>query len=97
MARENAGPALADFRNSIGSYPPATALATVEVPVLCTYGARSPAGMCRLVRSLAAALPTAEVREIEAAGHAVLFDAPTRFVQLVADTITPSRPKLVAV
>jgi esterase len=32
--RENAGPALADFRNSIGGYPSATDLATVEVPVL---------------------------------------------------------------
>jgi 3-oxoadipate enol-lactonase len=92
VARENARPALADFRNSIGSYPSAADLATVGVPVLCTYGTRSPTSMARLVRSLASAIPTAEVREIEGAGHAVLFDTPRPFVQLIADTITPSQP-----
>lgn len=97
MARHNAGPALADFRNSIRSYPSAADLATVEVPVLCTYGARSPAGMRRLVRLLASAIPTAETREIEGAGHAVLFDAPRPFVKLIADAITLSRPEPVTV
>ena len=37
-ARENARPALADFLNSISSYPSAADLATVEVPVVCTCG-----------------------------------------------------------
>jgi pimeloyl-ACP methyl ester carboxylesterase len=97
VARENAKPALADFRNSIGSYPSAADLAAAEMPILCTYGARSPTSMARLVRSLASAIPTAEVRQVEGAGHAVLFDAPTRFVQLIADTIRPCRPKTVAV
>ena len=68
--RENARAALADFRNSIGSYPSATDLATLEVPVVCSYGARSPDGMFRLVRSLAAAIPTARTLRIEGAGHA---------------------------
>jgi pimeloyl-ACP methyl ester carboxylesterase len=40
--RENARAALIDFRNSIGVYPSAKALAAVEMPVVCTYGARSP-------------------------------------------------------
>jgi len=97
VARENARPALADFRNSIGSYPSAADLATVDLPVVCTYGTRSPGSMSRLVRPLASAIPTASVRQIEAAGHAVLFDAPTRFAQLVADTISSSRPTPVAV
>src|SRR4249919_1266090 len=57
-ARADARAALADFRNSIGTYPSATDLATIEVPVVCTYGARSPDSMFRLVRSLAAAIPT---------------------------------------
>lgn len=85
--RENAGAALADFRNSIVAYPPAADLATVEVPVVCSYGARSPDRMRRLVRSLAAAIPTARTHQIEGAGHAAPSDAPANFVQLIADTL----------
>lgn len=44
--------------------------------------------MAPLVRSLAAAIPTASTQRIEGAGHAVAFDATTSFVQLIADTIT---------
>jgi pimeloyl-ACP methyl ester carboxylesterase len=77
---------LADFRNSIGGYPSATELATVEVPVVCSYGARSPNSMFRLTRSLASAIPTARAHEIEGAGHAAAFDATSNFVKLIADT-----------
>jgi pimeloyl-ACP methyl ester carboxylesterase len=87
-ARENARATLVDFRNSIGNYPAATDLATVEVPVVCTYGARSPNSMFRFTRSLAAAIPTARTQQIGGAGHAVAFDATTNFVQLIADAIT---------
>jgi pimeloyl-ACP methyl ester carboxylesterase len=86
--RENARAALADFRNSIREYPSATDLATVTVPAVCSYGARSPDSMVALVRSLAAAIPTATTRQIEGAGHAAPFDATTNFVQLIADTMT---------
>jgi pimeloyl-ACP methyl ester carboxylesterase len=86
-ARENARPALADFMNSIRSYPSATDLATVEVPVVCTCGARSPDAMFRLVRSLAAAIPAARTHRIEGAGHAAPFDATAAFVQVIVDTI----------
>jgi hypothetical protein len=44
--------------------------------------------MFRLVRSLAAAIPTARTHRIEGAGHAAPFDAAINFVQLIADTIT---------
>ena len=88
--RENARPALADFRHSIRAYPSRTDLATVEVPVVCSYGARSPDSMSWLVRSLAAAIPTARTHRIEGAGHAAPFDATTNFVQLIADAITAS-------
>jgi pimeloyl-ACP methyl ester carboxylesterase len=88
VARESARAALTDFRNSIGIYPSRTELATVEVPVVCTYGARSPNSMFRLVQSLAAAIPTARTHRIEGAGHAAPFDATTNFVRLIADTIT---------
>lgn len=86
-ARENAGPALVDLRNSIGSYPSAADLATVDLPVVCTYGARSPAGMFRLTRSLASAIPTASAQRIEGAGHAAPFDAPANFVQVIENAI----------
>ena len=85
--RENARVALADFRNSIRAYPTAADLATIRVTVVCSYGARSPDGMVRLVRSLADAIPTARTQRLEGAGHAAPFDAPTAFVRLVADAI----------
>ena len=91
VARENARAALVDFRNSIVTYPSATDLATVKVRVVCSYGARSPSSMIGLVRSLAAAIPTATTCEIDGAGHAAPFDATANFVQVIADTITSRR------
>ena len=88
VARANASAALADFRNSIGVYPSRTDLATINVPVVCSYGARSPTSMARLVRSLAAAIPSARTHRIEGAGHAAPFDATGNFVRLIDDTIT---------
>jgi pimeloyl-ACP methyl ester carboxylesterase len=43
--------------------------------------------MFRLVRSLAAAISTARLHRIEGGGHAAPFDAPSNFVQVIADTI----------
>lgn len=86
--RDNARAALRDFRNSIGNYPSPTDLATIKVPVVCSYGARSPDNIVRLTRSLAAATPTATTQRIEGAGHAAPFDATSNFVQLIAETIT---------
>lgn len=85
--RVNAGAALQDFRNSIVEYPSRADLATIEVPVVCSYGARSSANMVRLVRGLAAAIPAARTHCIEGAGHAAPFDAPDNFVQLIATTM----------
>jgi 3-oxoadipate enol-lactonase len=87
-ARDNARATLVDFRNSIGTYPSPRELATVQAPVVCSYGARSPTSMVRLARLLAAAIPTARTQRIEGAGHAAPFDATTNFVQLITDTIT---------
>jgi pimeloyl-ACP methyl ester carboxylesterase len=84
--RENAGAALVDFRNSIGVYPSAAELGSIRVPVVCSYGSRSPDAMARLVRSLAGVIPTATTHRIEGAGHAAPFDSPTNFVRLIADT-----------
>ena len=86
-ARDDAKAALADFRNSIGVYPSAADLATVAVPVVCSYGARSPHNMVRLVRALTLAIPGARAREIEGAGHAAPVDATSNFVELIADAI----------
>jgi pimeloyl-ACP methyl ester carboxylesterase len=93
IARENARPALLDFRNSVGNYPSAADLANVAVPVVCSYGARSPNTIIRLTRSLAAAIPTARTHQIEGAGHAAPFDATSNFVQLIADTISSEQPR----
>jgi pimeloyl-ACP methyl ester carboxylesterase len=89
VARDNARPALADFLNSIRSYPSASDLGTAEVPIVCTYGARSPDSMARLVRLLAAAISTATTCRIDGAGHAAPFDATENFVQVIADAINP--------
>jgi pimeloyl-ACP methyl ester carboxylesterase len=85
VARDNARAALADFRNSIVAYPSAADLATIEVPVVCSYGSRSRKSMVRLVRSLAAAIPTGAARQVDGAGHAAPFDATTNFVRLIAE------------
>jgi pimeloyl-ACP methyl ester carboxylesterase len=87
VARENARATLADFRNSIGGYPSAAELATISVPVVCSYGARSPAFMPRLVRLIADAVPTARVEQIENSAHAAPFDAPRSFARLIADSL----------
>ena len=87
--RENAKAALADLLNSIGSYPSPIELATVDVPVVCTYGARSPVGLLRLTRLLAAAIPSAKTHRVEGSGHAIAFDSPAAFVRLIAGAITP--------
>jgi pimeloyl-ACP methyl ester carboxylesterase len=92
IARENARSTLADFRNSIGTYPSAADLATVTVPVVCSYGARSPDTMVRAVRRLAAAIPTARTQRIEGAAHAAPFDATANFVELIANTIENTVP-----
>jgi pimeloyl-ACP methyl ester carboxylesterase len=84
IARDNGRSALADFRNSVGNYPSARDLATIDVPVVCSYGARSPDFIVRLVRSLAAAIPTARIERIPGAGHAAPFDATTAFAQLIS-------------
>jgi pimeloyl-ACP methyl ester carboxylesterase len=86
--RENARATLRDFLNTIGNYPSGADLATVTVPVVCSYGARSPAYMVRYTESLTAAIPTATMRRIEGAAHAAPFDATTNFVQLIAEAVT---------
>jgi pimeloyl-ACP methyl ester carboxylesterase len=91
VARQNAAAALADFRNSIGAYPSAADLAAIEVPVVCSYGSRSPSSMAGLVRMLAAAIPAATTREVDGAGHAAPFDATMNFVRLIADAMNESQ------
>lgn len=88
--RENAKASLVDFRNSIGVYPSRRELGTVEVPVICSYGDRSPDHMARLVRSLASAIPTASVLQIDGAGHAAPFDASVNFADAIADAARSS-------
>lgn len=83
-AAENALAALADFRIAVGGYPSAEELATITRPVFCTYGSRSNKPLIRVARSLTRLIPTAQLREIQDAGHAAAFDTPTNFAQVIA-------------
>jgi len=85
--QENAKAAIADIRIAIGGYPSARELATMRPPVVCTHGARSAETMVRVTRSLARAIPTAKMIEIQGAGHAAAFDAPTNFAQVILEAI----------
>jgi len=86
-ARENGRSVVADLKSSMGSYPRARDLATITAPVVCTYGSRSRGYMRPLTRALAHAIPAATVREIDGAAHAVPFDAPGTFAQVIAETM----------
>lgn len=94
--RENARSALADFRNSIRAYPSPSELASIDVPVVCSYGTRSPQSMRGLVQALACAIPTATARELDGAGHAAPFDAPEEFVKLIAAAMAESAERRAA-
>ena len=87
--RENARATLRDFLASIGNYPSRADLSTVDVPIVCSYGSRSPDFMVRLTRSLASAIPTATTAVVDGAAHAAPFDAPADFVELIETTWMP--------
>src|SRR5215467_13499211 len=86
-ARDNGRSVVADLKSSMGGCPRARDLATITAPVVCTYGSRSRSYMRAVTRSLAQAVPTARVREIEGAAHAVPFDAPGGFAQVIVEVI----------
>ena len=71
----------------MGGYPRAQDLATITAPVVCTYGSRSRSYMRPLTHSLAQAIPTATAREIDGTAHAVPFDAPGNFAQVIVGAI----------
>src|SRR5215813_6087483 len=86
-ARENGRSVVADLKSTMGGYPSAPDLATITAPVVCTYGSRSRSYMRPLTRSLARAIPTATVREIDGTAHAVPFDAPGAFAQIIVEAM----------
>ncbi|HKA96078.1 MAG TPA: alpha/beta hydrolase [Streptosporangiaceae bacterium] len=86
-ARENGRSVVADLRATMGGYPRPQDLAEITSPVVCTYGSRSRGFMRSVTRSLAQAIPTASVREIDGAAHAVPFDAPGNFAQVIVEAI----------
>ena len=97
-AREHGRSVVADLRASMGGYPRSGNLATITAPVVCTYGSRSRGYMRAITRALAQAIPTATVREIDGAAHAVAFDAPGNFVQVIVEAMRSSegssRPRI---
>ena len=90
-ARDNGRAVVADLKATMGSYPRAKDLATITAPVVCTYGSRSRGYMRAITRALARAIPTATVREIDGAAHAVMFDAPGNFVQVIVEAMRSSQ------
>ena len=86
-ARENGRSVVADLKSTMGGYPSPQDLATIAAPVVCTYGSRSRSYMRAVTRSLAHAIPATSVREIGGAAHAVAFDAPGNFAQVIAQVI----------
>ena len=71
----------------MGGYPGPQDLAKITVPVVCTYGSRSRTYMRSITRSLAQAIPRAAVREIDGTAHAVPFDAPGTFAQVIVEAM----------
>ena len=92
-AREYGRSVLADLKSTMGSYPRRQDLATISSPVVCTYGSRSRSYMRAITSSVAYAIPTATVREIDGAAHAVAFDAPRIFAHIIADVIRSSEAR----
>jgi pimeloyl-ACP methyl ester carboxylesterase len=86
-ARENGRSVVADLKSTMGGYPSPQDLATIAAPVVCTYGSRSRSYMRAVTRSLAHAIPATSVREIGGAAHAVAFDAPGNFAQVIVQVI----------
>lgn len=89
-ARENGRSVVADLKSSMAGYPRGQDLARITAPVVCTYGSRSRAYMRSLTHSLARAIPTATVREIDGTAHAVPFDAPGAFAQVITEAMRPT-------
>ena len=57
---------------------------------LVTTKTRSPCHMRAVTRSLAQAIPTARVQEIDGTAHAVPFDAPESFAQVIVEAMRSS-------
>jgi pimeloyl-ACP methyl ester carboxylesterase len=89
-ALENGRSVIADLRASMGGYPRRQDLAKITAPVVCTYGSRSRSYMRSITCSLAQAIPAASVREIDGAAHAVPFDAPGTFAQVIVEAMRSS-------
>jgi pimeloyl-ACP methyl ester carboxylesterase len=89
-ARDNGRSVVADLKSSMGGYPRAQDLAKITAPVVCTYGSRSRSYMRPLTCALARAIPTAIVRQIDGTAHAVPFDAPGNFAQVIVEAMRPS-------
>ena len=89
-ARENGKSVVADLKSSMGGYPGPQDLAKITAPVVCTYGSRSRTYMRSITRSLAQAIPRAAVHEIDGTAHAVPFDAPGAFAQVIVNAMRSS-------
>jgi 3-oxoadipate enol-lactonase len=88
VAREQAVPSLDDFRIAVGNYPEPGELANVERPVVCSIGERSREPLRRVARALESVIPTASLRSVPDAAHALAFDHPAGMVRLIEHAIS---------
>ena len=89
-ARANGRQVIADLKATLRSYPRRRDLATLTIPVICTYGSRSAPYMRTVMRGLANSIPRATLRQIDSAAHAVPFDAPVAFAGVIGDAAEAS-------
>jgi pimeloyl-ACP methyl ester carboxylesterase len=90
IAADNAEAGLADLRAAIRPYPTAEELADITTPVVCSCGSRSSPKLVRVTRKLASVIPTATFLQIDEAGHAAPFDAPSNFANVITSLIAAS-------
>lgn len=89
---ENANAVFGDVGLAGAGYPPPRELARIDCPVVVRTAPEAPVTCSPITRSLARdAIPTARLRKVEGAGHAVAFDAPDNFVQVIGDAIRWSK------
>ena len=76
---------IADLKATLRSYPRRSDLARLAMPVICTYGSRSGLYMHAITRGLASGIPGATICRIDGSAHAVSFDAPATFANVIVD------------
>ncbi len=90
-ALDHAGLVLRDLDIATGEHLTRARLAAITCPAVCSFGERGSPAIAKLVRGLAAMLPQAELVGVPGAGHAVHFDQPQAFAELISERTAARR------